>query len=105
MGKKERRVETYLTKKIKELGGLCYKWRAVDISGVPDRVAMLPWMGIFLVEVKTKNGKTSRAQENMFAQMKEAGGVVFICQGIEGVDKLIEFVIKVRDGKQIRNNS
>ena len=77
----------------------------MDISGVPDRVAMLPWMGIFLVEVKTREGKTSKMQEHIFESMKDAGGVVFICQGMEGVDKLIEFVLKVRNDIQKRSDS
>lgn len=90
--KSEQRVERYLKQQIEERNGLCYKWRAVDTRGVPDRVCMLPWVGIFFVEVKTLNGKTSKSQEILFENIKESGGIVFIVQGIAGVDKLMEFV-------------
>lgn len=90
--KSEKRVEKYLKHKIEERNGLCYKWRAIDNRGVPDRVCMLPWMGIFFVEVKTLTGKASKAQELIFEKIKESGGIVFIVQGIPGIDKLMEFV-------------
>lgn len=88
----EKDVENYLKQKIKERNGLCYKWRAQDRKGVPDRVCVLPWMGIFFVEVKTERGKPTKLQEHTFEQIKEAGGVVFITNGKRGVDKLMIFL-------------
>lgn len=96
---RERDVEKYLSKKIYKLGGLCYKWRAQDNKGVPDRVCMLPWIGLFLVEVKAAGGSTTRLQEFTFNRMKKAGGAVFVAYGHDGVDALVEFMLKTREGK------
>ena len=93
----EKVTENYLKLKIKELGGLCYKWRAKDVRGVPDRICVIPWMGIFFVEVKTLNGETSKIQEHTFQKIKNAGGLVFIVQGMPGVDKLTELIMRAKD--------
>lgn len=94
---RERVVEKYLSKKIYRLGGLCYKWRAQDNKGVPDRVCMLPWIGLFLVEVKAIDGSTTRLQEFTFNRMKKAGAIVFVTYGHDGVDALIEYVLKLKE--------
>lgn len=89
---RERDVEKYLVKQITKCGGKCLKWRAVDTGGVPDRICMLPWMGIFFVEVKAIDGKLSKKQRHMFGEFREAGGATFIACGKAGVDELIKYV-------------
>ncbi len=59
---------------------------------------MLPWYGLFLVELKTLSGKVSKIQEHTFDEMRNAGGSVFIVAGIEGVDKLMDFLLKFKRG-------
>lgn len=68
----------------------------MDNIGIPDRLCMTPWMGIFLVEVKKLNGSTSRMQEFTFGRIKEAGGVVFVVYGHEGVDKLVDYLLDLK---------
>lgn len=94
---RERDVEKYLKEQIENINGLCLKWRAVDHRGVPDRVCMLPWMGIFFVEIKRRNGRLSKAQIRVFDQFKDAGGAVFVAHGKQGVDKLIQYVISLKE--------
>lgn len=95
---REKDVERYLSKNMIKLGGLSYKWRAIDNKGVPDRICMLPWMGVFFAEVKTADGCTTRLQEYMFEKIKNAGGAVYVIYGHEGVDKLVQHLNKIRDG-------
>lgn len=93
---RERDVEKYLKQQIKDLGGACYKWRAIDHKGVPDRVCMLPWMGIFCVEVKMLGKQPSKIQEQTFEDIKNYGGAVFVVSGKEGVDALVEYLKRFR---------
>ena len=57
---------------------------------------MLPKIGAFFVELKTINGKVSKIQEHTFDKMSKAGGTVFIAAGIEGVDKLMDYLLKFK---------
>lgn len=96
MKKRESKTETYLRKKINEIGGLCYKWGSKFNTGVPDRICIVPEIGVFFVEVKTLTGATSKIQEQVFQKIKKSGGTVFITQGDQGVDKLMEFLELMR---------
>lgn len=89
---RERLVEQYLTKKIREIGGKCYKFRAIDNKGVPDRICMVPWLGMFFVEVKTRRGVVSPIQEHVINEIKDCGGLTFIVHGIAGADKLVKYL-------------
>lgn len=91
--KRERLVEAYLVKSLKDIGGKCYKFRAIDNKGVPDRVCMVPWLGMFFVEVKTLRGRVSAIQEHVMNEIKQHGGLSFIVYGTEGADKLIEYLL------------
>lgn len=93
---RERSIEKYLTKGILNLGGKCYKFRAIDNKGVPDRVCVVPWIGMFFVEVKTRKGRVSPIQEHVINEIKDAGGLTFIVHGIAGADKLIEYLSQLK---------
>lgn len=96
MGKRERDVEKYLRSKIKSMGGACYKWRAIDHKGVPDRICILPWMGIFFVEVKRDGKRPTPIQSHTFDEIRDSGGAVFVVEGIEGVDAMVEYVYRFK---------
>lgn len=93
MSKSEKIVEQYLVSRIKAIGGKSYKWRAVDHKGVPDRICILPWMGVFFVELKRLGKNPTALQLKTFEDIKRAGGIVFVARGKEGVDMLIKYVI------------
>lgn len=38
----EKHVEAYLYKKMKKLGGECYKWSSTNMRGVADRICVFP---------------------------------------------------------------
>ena len=44
-------VERYLVKRVKALGGQCFKWVSPGHAGVPDRIGVLPQGQVFFVEV------------------------------------------------------
>ena len=74
----EKHVEQHLYKKMKKLGGECYKWSSVNMRGVPDRVCVFPPMNpfdqgeVWLVELKKDTkAKLSLNQAKFFARMNE----------------------------------
>lgn len=87
MGKRENKVETYLNTEIEKLGGTTRKW--TGRAGVPDRVCMIPHVGMFAVEVKTVDGILEDHQKREQKRLIEAGGEVYTVYGHNDVDRLI----------------
>ena len=59
----ERQVEAYLVKRVKELGGMAYKFTSPAHRGVADRIVCLPNGQTWFVELKTKGGRLSELQK------------------------------------------
>lgn len=49
---RESRVEAYLVREVKRLGGRCPKWVSPMESGVPDRIALIPCLRAWFIETK-----------------------------------------------------
>ena len=79
----EKQVEKYLVKKVKEAGGLSYKWIS-SVTGVPDRIVFLNNRA-FLVELKTETGVLSPRQIHVFDELGEAGFPVYILRNQEDI--------------------
>lgn len=83
----ERDIEKYLVKRIKAIGGQCYKFVSPQNRGVSDRIVLLPNRVVF-VEVKTEKGKMTMLQQ-LFANIVTGYGLEYHCiWGKEDVDKL-----------------
>lgn len=79
----ERDIEKWLGEKVKELGGIFYKWVSPGNDGVPDRIVILPGGRIYFVELKTKNGRLSPIQEYQIRCLKMRGIDVIVIKGID----------------------
>jgi hypothetical protein len=79
----EKQVEKYLVKKVKEAGGLTYKWIS-SVTGVPDRIVFLSER-CYLVELKTETGVLSPRQIHVFDELGEAGFPVYILRNQEDI--------------------
>ena len=102
---REREVERYLVKRVKELGGEVRKVAWVGRQGAPDRLVMLPpkafinGVGVpFPVWVELKNPKTivtfpanahERAQDREHERMRRLGQRVEVIGTIEQIEKLL----------------
>jgi hypothetical protein len=83
----EKQVEKYLNKRVKELGGLSYKWIS-SVTGVPDRIVFLNEKA-FLVELKTNTGVLSPRQINVFDELGEAGFPVYVLRNYDDIEEFI----------------
>ena len=91
MGVRENKVEKYLDKEVTKLGGLTRKWVSPGRDGVPDRIVILRGK-VWLVEVKTVNGRLSMVEEREQQRLIDAGAQVFTVYGGPEVDMFIETI-------------
>lgn len=88
---REKEVEQYLAKKVKEIGGKAFKFVSPGNAGVPDRMVCLPGGRIFFVELKAPGGKTTALQDLQIKKLYDLGFNVMVTDNKETIDRLIEF--------------
>lgn len=93
---KERDVERYLCRKVKEMGGEVRKVQWIGRRGAPDRLVMLQWeyhdMNYNLtiwVELKAPGKKPEPHQVREHKRMRELGQWVEVIDSFEAVDALL----------------
>lgn len=91
---REKDVEQYLVKRVKECGGRAYKFVSPGNSGVPDRLVVVPNGITAFVELKAPGEKTRPLQNAQIARLKRLGQRVYVLDTKAGVD---EFVKEVRE--------
>lgn len=94
---REREIETYLVKRVKELGGEVRKVRWIGRRGAPDRFVMLN-TGLLVdgtyatsawAELKAPGKTTEPHQTREHRRMRAMGQVVIVIDSIEGVDAML----------------
>ena len=88
----ERQIEAYLVKRVKELGGIAYKFVSPAHRGVADRIVVLPGGGVVFVELKTETGALSPLQEQFAKDMTRLGQNYIVLRSKEEVDAFAKAV-------------
>ena len=83
----EKEIEKYLNKRVKESGGLAFKWIST-VTGVPDRIVFLNNQ-CHLVELKTQTGVLSPRQILVFDELGEHGFPVHILRNYDDIEDFI----------------
>jgi hypothetical protein len=83
----EKQVEKYLVRRVKESGGLSYKWIS-SVTGVPDRLVFLNGT-CRLVELKTQTGTLSPRQIHVFDELGEHGFPVYVLRNYDDIEEFI----------------
>ena len=96
---KESELEARLVRGIKALGGVAYKFVSPGSVGVPDRLVVLPGGITAFVELKTEDGRLSRAQAWQIHRLQELGADVAVVRGAEGVARYLECCRAVMGGE------
>ena len=87
----EREVESYLVRRVEEMGGMCPKFDSV--RGWPDRIVLLPSGVLAWVETKRPvGGVLSPAQLVVHEQLRRVGQQVYVVWSREEVDELLELL-------------
>ena len=82
----EKDIEAYLVRKVKERGGVAYKFTSPAHRGVADRVVCLPGQTWF-VEVKAPGGRLTALQTLFGREMERLGQQYIVLWSKEDVDE------------------
>jgi len=79
MFERESDIESYLVSRVEKAGGLCWKWTAPSVKGVPDRIVLLPDGIMAFVELKRGwDGQLSAIQKEQIRRIMNRGHRVFV---------------------------
>ena len=79
----ESAIEEKMKKEVESAGGMFLKWVCPGVTGVPDRLALLPGGRIVFVEVKRPGGKLSARQRRVAYQLRALGFKVICAASVE----------------------
>lgn len=88
----ESKIEQRLKKKIEKIGGKALKFVSPGVSGMPDRIVLLPDERIFFIELKAPGKKLRALQEYRAKELRTLGFKVRVIDSIEGIDLFIREV-------------
>ncbi len=88
---RESKIEAYLVKRVKALGGEVRKVSFVGRKGAPDRVVMLPWgrFNLIWVELKATGEKPEPHQLREHRRMQNMSQRVEVVDSFERVDEVL----------------
>lgn len=92
----EKNVESYLKRKLFDLGIDCVKFVPDQAPGMPDRLALLPGGRVLWVELKTDGGRLSDLQLYRHHWLARLGHDVRVIWSKEQVDDLVRELIDER---------
>ncbi len=85
----EKVLERYLCSEVKKLGGWAIKMLSGLVTGLPDRLILLPGGVVAFVEVKTTGKKASVRQLWVHGKLKDLGFRVEVLDSKEGINNFI----------------
>jgi hypothetical protein len=89
----ESKIEKRLKNKINQIGGKALKFVSPGVTGVPDRIVLLPHGKIIFVELKAPGEKLRKLQEFRAKELRNLG---FDVRTIDTVEKVDLFVREVK---------
>lgn len=89
---RESQIERFLVRKVKENGGLCYKFVSPGNPGVPDRIVITPTGKTVYVELKTEIGRLAKIQKWQRSEMEKRRADVRVLYGLDDVKEFLREV-------------
>lgn len=86
----ERTIEQELVSRVKVMGGIAPKFTSPGFDGMPDRLILLPSGRIGFVELKAPGRKPRPLQLARHRLLWRLGFKVFVIDGIEQIDSVLE---------------
>ena len=86
----ENEIEKALIDKVKLHEGLCLKFISPSMTGISDRIILLPKGKIGFVETKRPGGGPRPIQKKRIKQFKNLGFKVYVLDTKENIDEIIK---------------
>ena len=86
---KESVIENYLKNKVKSMKGIAIKLNSMSMSGLPDRMVLLPKGIILFVELKRLGGKARPLQLVTHRLLKNLGFEVYVIDSKKQVEEAL----------------
>ena len=86
----EKLLEKKLCDKVGKLGGWAIKFLPFLVSGLPDRICLLPGGVIFFAEIKTSNKEATPLQKLIHKRLRKLGFIVYVIDTSEQIKEIIE---------------
>ena len=86
----EKNIERMLVDAITRKNGLCIKLLSDYVTGLPDRLCLLPEQRVVFVELKSTGRKPRKIQKFIHNKLKALGFRVEVIDTADGVSKLVE---------------
>ena len=88
-GLKEKDIENYLVKRVKNVGGTAYKFTSPAHKSVPDRLCVFLNGNICFVECKAPGKKPTLAQHEEMIRLLKLNQTVYVVDSKEEIDRII----------------
>lgn len=89
---RENEIEAALRKAAKKRNGMAIKFVSPGLSGVPDRLVLLPMGRIGFIEFKAPGKKLRMLQEKRKSQLEALGFLVFCLDSKEEVEVVLDAI-------------
>lgn len=85
----EKILERKLTREVHRLGGWSIKILSIHISGLPDRICLLPGGRVFFAEIKTTGRKPTKIQLHVHKRIQALGFQVEVIDSLEKINDIL----------------
>ena len=85
---REREIEQKLRREVEKRNGRCFKFLS-SVSGVPDRILLLPGGLVIFVELKKEGEKPRKLQEVQMRKIRELGFRVRVVNSEQEIQELM----------------
>ncbi|MDO5018741.1 MAG: VRR-NUC domain-containing protein [Lagierella massiliensis] len=85
----EREIEKALVDKVKKRGGLCLKFISPSMTGIPDRIILLPKGKVGFVETKRPGAKPRPIQVKRIRDFRHLGFKVYVLDSKNDIDEVL----------------
>ena len=89
----ERHIEQKLCTKVKAMGGIAIKINSLSMTGLPDRLVLLPGGKALFVELKAPGKKMRALQVKRKGQLEGLGFLVYCIDDVKQINKILKEVM------------
>ena len=86
----EKQIEQKLCSKVKALGGMAIKINSLSMSGLPDRLVLLPGGKALFIELKAPGKEMRPLQVKRKRQLEKLGFFVYCIDDVNQIEKILK---------------